>query len=60
MGLVLVLGWRLSSWPSLLSILERPRLLFLPKAPTLHVHFSGEGKTSFGAAADGVSCSDEQ
>lgn len=60
MGLVLVLGWRLASWPSLLSILEGPGLLFLPKAPTSHMHFSREGKTSFGAAAAGVSCSDEQ
>lgn len=45
MGLMLVLGWRIASWPSLLPVLEGPGLLLLPKSPTLHVHFPREGRT---------------
>lgn len=46
MGLVLVLGWRLAWWPSLLTILDGPKLLLLPpKVHTLHKHFPTEGRT---------------
>lgn len=45
MGLVLVFAWRSASWPSLLTILDGPKLLLFPlKAPTLHKHFPRAGR----------------